>query len=162
MLTIFFSCYIIYLVIKMNHNEILEKTICIFNKVIENNKRASNYGTDHTLYTAEIHMIEAVNNYKNANASELATIMGITNGAINQVANKLIKKGLIEQYRMKDNKKDVYYQLTPKGQIANINHSNYHQEQYRYMGEYLDKLAPDQINIVKKFLDKLNDSWPPD
>lgn len=146
----------------MKHNEISEKTLRLFNKVSQNNKKPKNYGTDHTLYTSEIHMIEAVNNYKNANASELAMIMGITNGAINQVANKLIKKGLIEQYRTKDNKKDVYYQLTPQGQIANTTHSNYHKEQYHYIEEYLNKLAPDQINIINLFLDKLIDSWPPD
>lgn len=146
----------------MNYNEILEKINCLSNKVSKNNKKPNNYGTDHTLYTAEIHMIETVNNHKNVNASELATIMGITNGAINQITNKLIKKGLIEQYRMKDNKKDVYYQLTAQGEIANITHSNYHKEQYHCMEEYIDKLDPEQINTINKFFDELINSWPSD
>lgn len=146
----------------MNYNEILEKIICLSNEISKNNKKPNNYGTDHTLYTAEIHMIEVVNNHKNVNASELATIMGITNGAINQITNKLIKKGLIEQYRMKDNKKDVYYQLTPQGQIANTAHSNYHKEQYHCMEKYIDKLNSEQINTINEFLDELINSWPSD
>ncbi len=145
----------------MKQNEILEKIICFSNKVSQNNKKPSNYGTEHTLYPAEIHMIEAIGNHKNANASELSIIMGITNGAINQVANKLIKKGLVEQYRMKDNKKDVFYQLTPQGEIANVEHSNYHKEQYHHMEEYIDELVPEKINIINKFLDELIKSWPP-
>ncbi|AKA69289.1 MarR family winged helix-turn-helix transcriptional regulator [Clostridium scatologenes] len=144
----------------MKQNEILEKIICFSNKVNQNNKKPNNYGTEHTLYSAEIHMIEAIGNHKNANASELSIIMGITNGAINQVANKLIKKGLVEQYRMKDNKKDVFYQLTTQGKIANIGHSNYHKEQYSHMEEYIDELVPEEINVINKFLDELIKSWP--
>lgn len=150
-----------YLVIKMNYNEILEKIILLSNKVNQNNKKPNNYGTDHILYTAEIHMIEVVSNHKNVNASELAAIMGITNGAVNQLANKLIKKGLLEQYQMKDNKKDVYYQLTSKGQIANVMHSDYHKEQYHCIEEYIDQLVPDQIRTINNFLDELINSWPP-
>ncbi|WPC43928.1 MarR family transcriptional regulator [Clostridium sp. JS66] len=144
----------------MKQNEILEKIICFSNKVSQNNKKPNNYGTEYMLYPAEIHMIEAIGNHKNANASELSIIMGITNGAINQVANKLIKKGLVEQYRMKDNKKDVFYQLTPQGEIANVEHSNYHKEQYRHMKEYIDELVPEKINIINKFFDELIKSWP--
>jgi DNA-binding MarR family transcriptional regulator len=105
-------------------------------------------------------MIEAVSTHKNVNASELAAIMGITNGAINQVANKLIKKGLLEQYRTNDNKKDVYYSLTTQGQIANIAHNNYHKEQYSCMEEYINKLSLEEINTINNFLDELINSWP--
>lgn len=105
-------------------------------------------------------MIEATSTHKNVNASELAAIMGITNGAINQVANKLIKKGLLEQYRTNDNKKEVYYNLTTQGEIANIAHSNYHKEQYSSMEEYINKLSLDEINTINNFLDELINSWP--
>lgn len=145
---------------KMICNKILEKIICLSNKINQNNKKPNNYGTDHILYTSEIHMIEATSTHRNVNASELAAIMGITNGAINQVANKLIKKGLLEQYRTNDNKKDVYYKLTSQGEIANIAHSNYHKEQYSNMEEYINKLSLEEINTIKNFLDELINSWP--
>lgn len=146
---------------KMNFNKISEKVIYLSNKINQKNKKPNNYGTSHALYTSEIHMIEAISKHKSFNASELANIMGITNGAINQVANKLIKKGLVEPYRINDNKKDVYYQLTDKGKIANSAHKNYHKKQYSYMEEYIEGLSTEEIKTINHFLDELIDSWPP-
>lgn len=154
-----FSCYIIYVVMKMNNN-ILEKIICLSNKISQNNKSANRYDTNHVLYTSEIHMIEAIDNYKNVNASKLAATMGITNGAVNQVAKKLIKKGLIEPYKMDDNKKDIYYRLTNQGQVANLAHSNYHKQQYIHIEQFVDSLSSEKIATITDFLSELIDSWP--
>ena len=106
-------------------------------------------------------MIEAISKHKSFNASELANTMGITNGAINQVVNKLIKKRLVEPYRINDNKKDVYYKLTDQGKIANSAHKNYHKKQYNYMEEYIEGLSTEEIKTINHFLDELIDSWPP-
>lgn len=144
----------------MKHIETIEKMIRLLNKVNQTNKVPSDYGTGHILYQSEIHMIEAINNHEDVNASELAVILGITNGAITQVTNKLIKKGLIEQYRKNNNKKEVYYQLTTKGQIANAEHSKHHEKFYLNMTQYLDELNPDNVKIINTFLEKVTDNWP--
>ncbi|MBP2643414.1 MAG: MarR family transcriptional regulator [Firmicutes bacterium] len=144
----------------MKHIETIEKMIRLLNKVNQTNKVPSDYGTGQILYQSEIHTIEAINNHENVNASELAAILGITNGAINQVTNKLVKKGLIEHYRMNNNKKEVYYRLTSKGKIANTEHSKYHEKTYLNMTQYLDELNPDNIKIINTFLEKVADNWP--
>ena len=144
----------------MNCNKIIEKMIGLSNKINQNNKKPNNYGTDQILYTSEIHMIEAISTHQNANASELAAIMGITNGAVNQVANKLMKKGLLEQYQTSTNKKEVHYNLTALGQTANTAHQNFHKNQYSSMEEYTNKLSPEERNTINNFLDELMDSWP--
>lgn len=146
----------------MKNMAILEKIIRLINKINQNNKGPSDYGTGHMLYPSEIHMIEAISNHENVNASELAGIMGITNGAVTQVTNKLSKKRLIEPYRMKDNKKEVYYRLTDQGKVANTGHNKYHEAIYQNMAEYFDELNPDHIQVINTFLDKLIDNWPHD
>ena len=144
----------------MKHIETIEKMIRLLNKVNQTNKVPGDYGTGHILYQSEIHTIEAINNHEDVNASELAAILGITNGAITQVTNKLIKKGLIEQYRKNHNKKEVYYRLTTNGKIANAEHSKYHEKMYLTMTQYLDELEPDNIKVINTFLEKVTDNWP--
>jgi DNA-binding MarR family transcriptional regulator len=146
----------------MKNMAILEKIIRLINKINQNNKGSSDYGTGHMLYHSEIHTIEAISNHEDVNASELANIMGITNGAITQVTDKLSKKGLIEQYRIKDNKKEVYYRLTDQGKIANTGHNKYHEAIYGNMAQYFDELGPAQIQVINTFLDQLIDNWPQD
>jgi len=144
----------------MKHIETIEKIIRLFNKANQTNKVPNDYGTGHILYQSEIHTIEAISNHEDVNASQLATILGITSGAITQVTSKLINKGLIEQYRMNNNKKEVYYRLTTTGKIANTEHSKYHEKTYQIMTHYLDELTPDNIKIINTFLDKAADNWP--
>ncbi len=144
----------------MKYIEIIEKMIFLLNKINQANKLPRDYGTGCVLYQSEIHIIGAINNHGSVNASELANILGITNGAITQVTSKLIKKGLIEQYRMSNNKKEVYYQLTNLGEIASTKLSNNRKEKYRNIGQYLNGLSPDNIKIIGTFIDKMIEVWP--
>ncbi|WP_215827733.1 MarR family transcriptional regulator [Pelorhabdus rhamnosifermentans] len=144
----------------MKYIEIIEKMACLLNKINQVNKIPCDYGTGHILYRSEIHMIEAINNHENVNASELANILGITSGAITQVTSKLVKKGLIEQFRMPNNKKEVYYRLTNLGKIANAKHSKNHEKLYRNVSRYLDGINPDNIKVINTFIDKIVENLP--
>lgn len=144
----------------MKYINIQGKIVQLFNKINKHDKEPHDYGTKYMLYPSEIHMIEAIYTHDGCNASDLANIMGITNGAVNQVVNKLIKKELVEQYRLRNNKKDIYYRLTGEGTIANTVHSQYHKEQYDEMTTYLNKLDDAQIHLINDFLEHLLHSWP--
>ena len=133
--------------------EIIEKVVCLSNKINQTDKKPRDYGTGHDLFHSEIHTIEAINNHADVNASELSRILGITNGAVNQVTNKLIKKGLVEQYKLNSNNKEVFYRLTELGKVANLNHSNRHKEEYQYFLQYTNDLSQDQIKTISTFLD---------
>ncbi|WP_297418149.1 MarR family transcriptional regulator [Clostridium sp.] len=140
--------------------EVIEKVVRLSNKINQTNKKPQDYGSGHNLYHSEIHTIEAINNHSNVNASELSKILGITNGAVNQVTNKLIKKGLIEQYKLNDNNKEVFYRLTDLGEKANLGHSNYHKEVYEKIVQYLNNSSKDEIKTINTFLDSLIENWP--
>lgn len=100
-------------------------------------------------------MIEAIHNYPKVNANELSRILGVTNGAINQMANKLIKKGFVETFRLEGNRKEVYYKLTGLGEVAYEGHKNYHVKIHDSLFRYLDELQEEKIETIIKFLDKL-------
>lgn len=140
--------------------DIIEKVVRLSNKINQTNKVPRDYGSGHILYHSEIHTIEAISNHENVNASELSKILGITNGAVNQVTNKLIKKGLIEQYKLNDNNKEVFYKLTELGEKANLGHSSYHKEVYEKIIQYLNNSSEKEIKTVNMFLDSLIENWP--
>ncbi|MBC3886776.1 MarR family transcriptional regulator [Acetobacterium paludosum] len=142
------------------HIEIFEKIIKLLNKINQSNKIPRDYGTGHILHQSEIHTIEAIKNHANVNASELSNILGITNGAVTQITSKLKKKGLVDQYNTVSNKKEVYYRLTDKGEIANLGHDKHHKEVYKKLNQYIDSLEDDKIEIINTFLDKLINNWP--
>ncbi len=142
------------------HVEIFEKVIRLMNKINQSNKMPRDYGTGHILYHSEIHTIEAIKSHENINASELSSILGITNGALTQVISKLKKKGLVDQYNAINNKKDVYYRLTDNGEIANSGHDKYHNESYKNLNQYIESLEDDKIEIVNTFLEMLINNWP--
>jgi len=143
-----------------NQIETIEKVIRLLNKINQTNKIPRDYGSGLILYQSEIHTIEAIHNHYNVNASELSKILGITNGAVNQMTNKLIKKGLISQYKINSNNKEVFYKLTELGRIANLGHNIHHKEVYRNILQYLNDSNQDQIKTINTFLDSLIENWP--
>jgi DNA-binding MarR family transcriptional regulator len=145
----------------MKYVEIIEKMIRLINRINQANKAPSDYGTGKVLYHSEIHMIEAINNHKNVNSSELANILGITRGAVTQVTSKLVKKGFINQYRIANNKKEAYYRLTDLGKIANTEHCKNRRNIYRNISRYLDGTKPDTIKVINTYIDKMIEIWPP-
>ena len=141
-------------------NEIWEKLIRLVNKINQSNKVPKDFGIGTKLYQSEIHTIEAIASHENVNASELSKILGITNGALNQVTGKLVKKELIDPYKTKNNNKEVYYQLTGKGRAANAGHKKYHGEVIQSLSTYLNSLDPDHVKTINTFLDSLIANWP--
>lgn len=132
---------------------IVEKMFRAFNEMNERAKQPRGYGTEQLLYQSEIHTISVICNHESVNASELAQIMGITKGAITQVVNKLIQKGLVEKYNLPGNKKEVYFSLTESGRIANEAHCRYHDRIHGRVIEYLDKLNKEKLEAIEQFFD---------
>jgi DNA-binding MarR family transcriptional regulator len=102
----------------------------------------------------EVHALEAINDYEGANISDLGP-MGVTIGAVWQVARKLKAKGLIESYRLKDNQKEVYFRLTDSGHIVREGHNRYHEALNAEGFTFIDGLNESQTKVISDFLDKM-------
>jgi DNA-binding MarR family transcriptional regulator len=117
------------------------------------------YGIGHALYHSEVHLIMAIKEHPDANASELADALGITNGAITQVADKLERKGFIERYRLPDNRKDLYFRLTESGERAYSGHNAHHEKMNAKVVEYLRSLSESDYRIVSDFVRVLSEDF---
>lgn len=134
--------------------ELLYQTVNIFNA---ETRQPRDYGAEQLMYHSEVHLISAIFNHKEANASELAQVLGITNGAVTQVANKLVKKGLIERYKLPGNKKETYFLCTEQGEKVHYGHEDYHKKILVEAMKYIDSLEHDKVEAIDTFLNKVNE-----
>lgn len=137
---------------------IIEKLNSLAHNMNQNSKKSRDYNIGLDLYQSEIHTIESIYNHEDINATTLAKILGVTNGALNQMTTRLIKKGLVEQYHKENNKKDVYYKLTDLGNTANNAHKQHHAKLYNDILTYLHSLEPGQLSTINDFLDNIIDT----
>jgi DNA-binding MarR family transcriptional regulator len=125
--------------------KIIEKMNAIQYRINLNDKKSRSFGTNQQLYQSEIHFIDAIGINEEINASRLSRKLDITNGAVTQVAQKLIQKKLVEKYKKETNKKEVYFKLTEMGKIAYENHKAFHKELDEKIIGYLKGLSQEQI-----------------
>ncbi len=132
----------------------------IIEMIIEEQKTPRSYGEDLTLYHSELNFIDTIYEYPEANARELAEILGITQGAVTQVAAKLSGKGLIESYFAEGNKKEKYYKITPEGERVRQGHHEYHEKANAEMCRYFSSLNQDEVKVLLNFFEKVKAYMP--
>lgn len=136
-----------------NHNRFLEQMSRIQYRINKNDRKPKQFGTDQLMYQSEIHFIDAIGCEGDIKPQDLSMKLGISYGAITQVATKLIKKNLIKKYKMKNNNKEVYYKLTESGIIAYENHKLFHKDLTEKIVEYLKGLSEEEYDVLSGLLD---------
>ena len=139
---------------------LIRRTAKIQYKVNANDKKPRTFGTQHKLYQSEIHFIEAIGLDGGYSASELSEKLGITNGAVTQVADKLLKKKLIEKYKKADNKKTVYFKLTKEGIVAYNNHEKFHAGFNEKLAAYLNSLSKKEFDAIARLAELVDNNIP--
>ncbi len=135
-----------------NYINLIERMAAIQYRINLNDRKPKSFGTNQLLYHSEIHFIDAIGIDKEINASQLSSKLDITNGAVTQVSQKLIKKKLIEKYKKETNKKEVYFKLTESGKVAYKNHKLFHKQLDDKIIEYLKGLSREQLDIILGFV----------
>ena len=135
--------------------EIVEQFVRIVNKYSALEKNPLNYGCGENLYPSEIHAIEAIGKHPEVHMAEIANILGVTRGAVQQTAGKLLKKGLVEKLMDENDKKKVYLSLTPKGKTAFKGHEEYHAELASYLAEHFNRLHSREADSLKDFFTRV-------
>lgn len=75
---------------------------------------------------SEIHGIEYIGDHPDVNVTRLAEAFYQTRGGISKITKKLMEKGVIQSYQKPDNKKEVYFRLTPQGEAIHRTHAKLH------------------------------------
>lgn len=146
---------------KLNTETMIHKFEKVMNKYNKSEKKPRYYGTKELLYRSEVHTIEAIGNNNKINVTELAQYLGITKGAVSQMVDKLIKKGMVNKQMVSDTENEVSLELTEKGIVVYNGHNEYHKELYGEISQRLDYLSDknmetflDILNILEDFLDQ--------
>ena len=133
----------------------LYKLLKLFAWEMEN---AWDYGAGFPIPHSEAHLLDAVKEHDGAKASELAGIMGITNGAVSQITKKLLAKALVEDYKLPGNRKEVFFRLTPLGEKVYRGHRKHHNKIDAGFFDYMAGLKEKDLQVIYNFLDVITQS----
>ncbi len=125
------------------------------NKITLLEKKPRDYGSGTLLYPTEIHVIASIAEHPNAHMSRIASILGVTRGAIMQLVLKLEKKELLERYKNDIDNKRVFLKLTGKGEKAALGHKKYHQEMYEDLYALLNRYKLSDLEFIKEVNDSI-------
>lgn len=136
-----------------NKEDLIRKLHQSANLLICDTRASRCYGTDNVLTYSDLSFLKCIERNANAKAKEISLFLGITNGAVAQMSRKLEEKGYIETYRLSDNRKEVYYRLTPKGAEAMDSYNRRTDELNSQITDYLGTLDEKEIHAVEGLFD---------
>ena len=141
---------------------ILENSYRLINKYIQHSKTPKSYGTEDMLYMSEVHMIEVIGSYEGITTTKLASVLGITKGAVSQTVSKLEKKDMINKQPSTERTNEVFIYLSDKGRVAFENHRSMHSDMLTDINKLYDAMSEEgkqtileMINTIDSFLDKI-------
>ncbi len=127
----------------------------IVNKYSSLQEAPFDYGCGVDLYPSEVHVVEVIGKHPDAHMAEIARILGVTRGAIQQTGDRLVKKGLVEKFMDENDRKKVYLELTAKGKAAFEGHEEYHAEESSRIEKLFEGLRPEGVALLKSLLDEV-------
>ena len=104
--------------------------------------------------SSEVHYIEHIGSNSDSNVTKLAESFYMTRGAISKMTKKLIEKGIIESYQKPDNKKEIYFRLTEKGQKIHKVHEDLHKEFQDRDKVVFNQVTEEQFDSMLNFMEK--------
>lgn len=115
------------------------------------------YGTDDELFMVEAHTINLIGDKIKTNTSELTQLTDKTKGAISQMVDKLVKKGLVLKYKNPTNNREVIIELTEKGQQVYEYHKELDKMEYAKILNQLDEFSTEDFEKFIKISSILSD-----
>ncbi|MCU5556955.1 MarR family transcriptional regulator [Bacillus cereus] len=104
-----------------------------------------------------IHVIACIGENQPINNITIARKMNLSKANITKINTKLIKENLITRFQSIDNKKEVYYKLTPAGQSLCELHQKIHDQKENEFYQFVDSFSEIEQNAILKFLQNIND-----
>lgn len=105
---------------------------------------------------SEIHCIEYIGKNTDSNVTKLAESFFMTRSAISKITRKLMEKGLIESYQKPENKKEIYFRLTLKGEAVSEVHEKLHKKFQQRDQIVFDQVTGEQLAAMINFAQKYN------
>lgn len=130
--------------------------LCENERVLEREYKIRTAGVLDDFTVSEMHCLDHIGRTELPNVTKLAQKMDITKGGISKMIKKLIKKGTIETYSAENNKKEIYYRLTPKGQEVFLAHEKIHNDWCLKESSFFDNFTETELHSAINILEKYN------
>lgn len=104
------------------------------------------------LYRIELHVIEAIGKHHNYNLTDLSEHLNVTKGAISQKVKILEKKGYISRYKNINNRKEILFRLTEKGNNIFLGHEEFHKNFNQKLNESIGTFKKSDIRRLNAIL----------
>lgn len=123
---------------------------------VMNKKRTldrNEWKTDDTqdLNPTELLCIEYLGQHSNVNATRLAEAFCITTGATSKLTKKLLTKGFLLRYQKLENRKEVYFRLSERGEALYQVLSGIRERLNQRDRPLFDRLSDDQYKTILDF-----------
>lgn len=125
--------------------------LCNYSYIVD--EMCRDYGCGVEMSAQEIHLLEAVHNHRDLNASELAEKLGLRKGTFSKMAHRLEKAGLLNRYHNENNRKEVFFQLTELGERAYEGHYQFHERTSPATYEYFHYYTDEEQKAILEFIE---------
>ncbi len=78
------------------------------------------HGSKSQLSMTEIHVLSCVGDNEPINVTSIAEKMNTTKATVSRISTKLLGAGFLHRTQLSDNKKEVYFRLTPAGKNCTV------------------------------------------
>lgn len=102
--------------------------------------------------SAGLSALDKINNNPEKNMSELSEMIGVTKGALSQLATKLQQKGLLVKEKSEDNAKTIYLRVTDEGSQALEEYYVLHDALYDGFEEILSHFNENELEKIYEFI----------
>lgn len=98
-----------------------------------------------------VHTIDCIGHNEPINNTSIAERMNLSKASISKISTKLLEEGYIKRSQMNDNKKEVYFSLTPKGRQIFEVHTRMHVIFENRFIESMKDFSESELQGVLKF-----------
>ena len=127
----------------------------VMNRYLASERKPYRYG-ERILYRSEIHTVDAIGRNRDINITGLAAEQGVTKGAVSQMIDRLVKKGLVVKTVLSRSDTEVALNLTEDGEKVFAMHQDQHREMFEYMNHTLSDISERDIQIFSDIMNRLN------
>ncbi|GLX66537.1 MarR family transcriptional regulator [Paenibacillus glycanilyticus] len=110
--------------------------------------------------TVILHVVDAIGEMQPVNGIAISKHFGIPRGSISKLTRRLLEQEVIHSQSLPDNKKEVWFSLTPLGQTIFEVHKQLHAHMEQHIRRFLGKYNVEQMQfLVQCMKDTVQTSW---
>ncbi|NGZ74425.1 MarR family transcriptional regulator [Saccharibacillus alkalitolerans] len=99
-----------------------------------------------------VNAIQCIGRHEPINGTTIAEKIGLSRAGVTKIGARLVREGLVKRERMRHNRKEIYYRLTPAGREVFETHCQLHEHEEERFRAFLGSYSGEQLAFVGEFL----------